>query len=365
MSFRIGDIKAKNLSVFQSLFAKQVITDDLVAKLSLRIPTVSTAEKNDMTGQSGLIVYDKDIDDIQAFSQGGWSSLSMSGGIQSGGQAIFTNTTQSTGTDSGALVVDGGVGIGKDLSVGGNLSLTGTALVDNTLDSMDSMSGALVVSGGVGIEKSLYVGGDFGVTGDTTLSGALSVGSISLDTLSTTGVVNVNDASQSIDEMSGALVVDGGVGIGKNLNIGGEVNVSGKSTFGGDMLISSCSTCTALVVEGGTNLKGDLAVDDNISFGGRINGRVRVTASSTNLDNDYILNVTGLSTVTLPDLSNGSYTGVTYHIIKETVNDVVVNTAVPVDKIINAGSELTTITLDGPIHERATLVSNGSRWYLM
>jgi hypothetical protein len=364
MSYRIGDLKASNAIVFQSLFAKSVITDDLVTKLSLRIPRLTTSEKNTLSGQNGLIVYDTDLDDVQAFSQGAWGSLT-SGSINTGGLATFTNTTQSTGTDSGALVVSGGVGISKDLNMGGILTVNGTALFDNPLDSMDSMSGALVVTGGVGIEKSLYVGGNLGITGDTTLSGALSVDNISLDTLNTTGVVNINDASQSIDEMSGALVVDGGVGIAKNLNIGGELNVTGKSTFGGDVLISSCSTCTALVVDGGTNLQGDLVVDDNISFGGRMNGRVRVSASSTNLDNDFILNVTALATITLPDLSVSSYTGVTYHIIKDTTADVIVNTAVPADKIINAGVELTTITLDGPIHERATFVSNGVRWYLM
>ena len=61
----------------------------------------------------------------------------------------------------------------------------------------------------------------------------------------------------------------------------------------------------------------------------------------------------------------GTYDGVIYHIIKETTDDVIINTAVLADKIINSGVELITITLDGPIHERTTLLSNGNRWYLM
>lgn len=45
--------------------------------------------------------------------------------------------------------------------------------------------------------------------------------------------INIGDVTQSSDKDTGALVVEGGVGIEKNLNIGGNVTISGVSTFTG------------------------------------------------------------------------------------------------------------------------------------
>lgn len=47
----------------------------------------------------------------------------------SGTTLVLSDTTQSTGTDSGALVVEGGAGIAKDVFIGGDLDVTGTLTV--------------------------------------------------------------------------------------------------------------------------------------------------------------------------------------------------------------------------------------------
>ena len=43
------------------------------------------------------------------------------------------------------------------------------------------------------------------------------------------GRLDVDDQTQSIDTTSGAVVVDGGVGIVKNLNVGQNVKIQGLS----------------------------------------------------------------------------------------------------------------------------------------
>jgi hypothetical protein len=43
--------------------------------------------------------------------------------------------------------------------------------------------------------------------------------------------INIGDVTESYDKDSGALVVEGGVGIEKNLNVGGTISVTGHSTF--------------------------------------------------------------------------------------------------------------------------------------
>jgi hypothetical protein len=74
--------------------------------------------------------------------------------------------TESTSCETGALVVDGGVGIAKNLNICGRLDL------NNTTESDSCTTGALVVDGGVGIAKNLNVCGNTKISGDLTVLGA-------------------------------------------------------------------------------------------------------------------------------------------------------------------------------------------------
>jgi hypothetical protein len=131
----------------------------------------------------------------------------------------------------------------------------------NTTDSTSSISGAVTIAGGVGIAKKLYVGDNLVVNGSTTLgderstdihtiSGATSVnvpdntatafevkentqsyikvvttnGGESV-TIDTTPRVLINNTTDSSNKDSGALVVEGGVGIEKNLTVGVDLTV--------------------------------------------------------------------------------------------------------------------------------------------
>jgi fibronectin-binding autotransporter adhesin len=347
------------------------------------------------------------------------STLSVSGLM------TVDDVTDSADSTSGALVVDGGVGVAKNLNVGGatglestlvvtgattmsstldvtgdtslsTLSVSGLMTVDDVTDSADSTSGALVVDGGVGVAKNLNVGGATGlestlvVTGATTMSSTLDVvGDSSLSTLSVSGLMTVDDVTDSSDSTSGALVVGGGVGVAKNLNVGVDLDVAGASTLAsltvsGAMALdattqSDDTTSGALVVSGGVgiaknlnvggavdmdttlNVDGDSTFVSSVDVGGRLTVRVRDVAGSTSLDDDYILNVSATGTVTLPDITDATYDGVTYIVVKQTATDVTVTTQAA-DKILSGGSELDSITLSGAVGERVQLISNGDKW---
>ena len=49
--------------------------------------------------------------------------------------------------------------------------------------------------------------------------------------------INIGDITDSTNKDNGALVVEGGVGIEKNLNVGGNATVAGVSTFTGSVTI--------------------------------------------------------------------------------------------------------------------------------
>ncbi|MGH2552589.1 MAG: hypothetical protein ACRDEB_02665 [Chitinophagaceae bacterium] len=111
---------------------------------------------------------------------------------------VFLNTVSGATTNNGSFTV-------------ANMSptlLTGTLTVNkvtNITDATESTlttNGALIVAGGVGIGKRLNVG----------------------------GMTKIYDATGSTSTTTGALVVTGGVGIGENLNVSGIMNINGPST---------------------------------------------------------------------------------------------------------------------------------------
>jgi hypothetical protein len=181
--------------------------------------------------------------------------------------ATVESTLTSVSTETGALVVQGGAGIAKDVYVGGiidaagditsggDLEVAGAATVLSETESNDTATGALIVSGGAGIGKNLNVGGS------QILAGSLTV----------------NSTTQSTTTATGALEVAGGAGIGGNVNIGGGVTVQSTT--------SSISTQSgALVVSGGVGVGETVYVGKDLYVGGILYGTVLGSISTaTNL----------------------------------------------------------------------------------
>lgn len=104
------------------------------------------------------------------------------------GTTIVTTTTNSTGTNSGALQVTGGAGIGGDLYVGGSIYSGGSQV----------------------LTTSSYIVPD--------LQSVTDVGS------TTTNTVSILSTANSISTETGALTVAGGVGVGGDIWVEGRVN---------------------------------------------------------------------------------------------------------------------------------------------
>ena len=158
-----------------------------------------------------------------------------------GSAATISATTESTSSSTGALVVSGGVGIGKSLFVGGNISCAGTITYDDVThidalgistfrEGINVTAGGLTISGGgldlVGLTTGLSV------TGPSTFAGAVTLQQDG-------GTLTVSDTTESTTKSTGAVTVAGGIGIAKNLNVGTAVTISaaGIATFRGGMKI--------------------------------------------------------------------------------------------------------------------------------
>jgi hypothetical protein len=152
----------------------------------------------------------------------------------------INGTEESTSCTTGALVVDGGVGIAKNLNVCGKLDL------NNDTESTSCTTGALIVDGGVGIAKNLNVCGSVTIAKDLTVLGSYTyldtkVQVTSAMTIENTGTGPALKVTQSgtepiahfIDANGGDIVFndDGFVGIGTMIP-SQKLHVSDDTTTG-------------------------------------------------------------------------------------------------------------------------------------
>jgi len=155
---------------------------------------------------------------------------------------IAVNTeTNSVSTSTGALVVNGGIGVSGSVNAGTTSTVNGAeilttatitlqivttggnttvdpVLITNQTAADSTITGALIVDGGVGIGGNLYVGGEI-VAQKLTIE-FTTVTNVSVETDDVITSTNTTDASSTI---TGALIIAGGAGIGGNLYVGGEI----------------------------------------------------------------------------------------------------------------------------------------------
>jgi len=193
--------------------------------------------------------------------------------------------------------VDGDITINR--SVYFNTDLLGTQTINNGPFSVTNVSPTLL-SGILTVDKRTRLNDKLEVFGPTKLNNTLLVDNKGLGTFPSEfkGAVKISDTTQSegaIEEVSaanppinltvstnkGALVVDGGAGIGRNFNVGGDFAVRGSTSFGGAVSFYSPlsikateqsetlwvgDTITgALRVYGGTGIRGKLNVGNDFS----------------------------------------------------------------------------------------------------
>jgi len=188
---------------------------------------------------SGITTFGSDLD-INA-SVNISTNLDVDGttdldGLNVSETANFTSTTDNTpgNVNTGSVQLDGGAGIAKNLTVGQliqspNINVTGVATI-SSLDIETGLFDNLTVTG-------ISTLGNIKIDGGTiyTNSGTLTLDSAgnSVQIASNDRLV-VNNTTQSTSKDTGAIVVEGGVGIEKNLNVGGDLGVDDISATTGD-----------------------------------------------------------------------------------------------------------------------------------
>lgn len=256
------------------------------------------------------------------------------------GITTFSNTTDSTTKDTGAVVVEGGVGIEKSLNVGGNLKVTGVStFVGNvtfeggTVTLGDANTDNVVFAADVNSNILPNTDATFDI-GDSTVSKRWRHASFSGVGTFATGVVadgvqiGINGVNE-IDTSSGNLTLDSAGGqtiIDDNLNVTGVSTFVGVTTFTtNNVFISQQLFVGGVNITGGATLGQDLVTRNlratgistfqgvvNVDNSVRVGAGLSVVGVSTftgEIDGNGGLNISGgeaiLSSATVSDLTAG------------------------------------------------------------
>ena len=203
------------------------------------------------------------LNDGLTFYTGNYNSSTTTAtvAISTVGNVTIYSTTASTSTNTGALIVKGGVGIGGSLYVGSTSFIAGAQIVTTaTLGSFGNQITALI-----------YAGTDTVVTAGTTSGSIIIYNTSTLQSVTnrgntTTNAIIITNTDDATGPNLGALQVTGGAYVGKRLWV--------ASTAAS----SSSYSSNALYVAGGIggnsgfNINGNGFLNGNLSVYGNITG---------------------------------------------------------------------------------------------
>jgi hypothetical protein len=138
------------------------------------------------------------------------------------GNLTLVNTTASTTTGTGALIVAGGAGIAGAVTAG-SFNTAGNVLAS------DISGASLNVSGNVSATE--LNTGTIKATGLINTLGNISASRINADTLAATGTIWANSSTASTNTSTGALVLAGGLGLAGNIFQGGAYLDTSSSNY--------------------------------------------------------------------------------------------------------------------------------------
>lgn len=196
-----------------------------------------------------------------------------------------------------------------DFYIGGDFQMD-TLTIANTTNSTNEITGAFIVSGGVGITKDLYVGG-----------------TITAENIVYTDIVANTDNSTS--PTTGSLIIPGGAGIAKNLNVGANMTVWGTTNA------SSTST-------GSFNVLGGAGISGNLYVGGNIIGTYTTTTTeSTSINTGALLVNGGIGIAKNAHIGGQFYSEANINSSSYTTGSMVITGGLGVSNNINSNGNLT------------------------
>jgi len=213
------------------------------------------------------------------------------------------NSTPSTDTSTGALVIAGGVGIGGDVFIAGGIQVNGTATWVNSTNVSIVDKNIVIAQGSINAAAA----NGAGFTVDTPSSKPQIYYASADDSWNFNKATNLTAGIAAVSTVTGTLRVTGGAGIGGDLFAGslrgpltgtvgaGTKNSGAFTTIAATSVQASTSTLTgALTVAGGVGIVGDLYVGGSI-VGTVVASQYATTATTAGFANTATLAYTALT----------------------------------------------------------------------
>jgi hypothetical protein len=238
----IGDA---NTDVF-NVFSNSILNDKLNVKKAVDLD--STLNVDGATTLNGAVTLGDATADPITFTGRVASGINPdSSGDQSLGTASLRWDGMFDDLTADDVIIDTDASVGNDLSVDNNFNVN-TAIVytqsggvnTTTLGKGTTADSRVNIRGRVNhnlipFDNTIKLGN---TTNRWVISGTSGNFSTTLDVA---GITNLNDSTQSSNVTTGALIVDGGVGIAKNLNIGGTTSSIGLATLSAGLVVLGAS----------------------------------------------------------------------------------------------------------------------------
>lgn len=232
--------------------ATSVVIGAASTDITLNGPVNSTSAKGDIlaanaSGILGVVTVGTDGQFLTAAS-GQANGLTWTNGISDHGALTGLGDDDHTqylllSGRTGGQTASGGDATTESLTLRANAAdiTTGSVNILTDVEATNTSTGALTVDGGVGIIKNLHVGG----------AGFY------------TGALTVSNATSSTSTGTGAVIVTGGVGIGENLNVNNNANVTGNLNVTANAVITGNLTVSGTTTTVNTD---ELTVEDNLAI---------------------------------------------------------------------------------------------------
>jgi enhancing lycopene biosynthesis protein 2 len=243
------------------------------------------------------------------------------------------NITSATSTNTGALTVSGGVGIGGNLYASAIYDEGNRVLTDNSI-----------------LVNSIIAGTDISIntaTGDVTISNISTLQSVTDRGFTTSNIISIINTSTANATTSGALIVAGGVGIGGNINAYGTIQ-AGTQIYVKPISLDTLNSSTVIIEStvpigySSFTIRNSGTSGQSYTFDVGGNNRSLTGGSSINEGN-----------LTLRDDTND-----VYRMIVTKTGNILVNTTTDSGAMLNINGS---VTIQDSLQEtRVTLVNNTS-----
>jgi len=232
--------------------------------------------------------------------------LDINSDVDISGITTFSNTTQSTSKDTGAIIVEGGIGVEKNVYVGGLLAVTGVSTITSDL----TVGGATTITG------NLFVGGQSEFIGIATFrGGTINLGDSGGDDINVggefisglfpnnTATYDLGDGSRQWRHGNFSGIVTASTGAVLD---GVQIGINGTNvidTVSGNLTINSAGGQT--IIDDAVTIQNNLTVNGNVTVGGT---SITLRGEDVYIENKDI--ILGYTTSITPNDNTANHAGV-------------------------------------------------------